>query len=43
MIAGIKPTRCAAGLKDLQVVFHSCPKEIKLWSLERKENDVLCA
>lgn len=39
----MNPTGCAAGLKDLEVVFLSCPKEIKPHSLEGKENNfVFC-
>lgn len=37
----MNPTGCAAGLKDPEVVFHSCPKEIKPHSLEGKENGFL--
>lgn len=39
----MNPTGCATGLKDLEDVFHSCPKEIKPYSLEGKENDILYA
>lgn len=37
----MNPVECAAGLKDLEVVFYSCPEEIKPYALEGKKNDFL--
>lgn len=38
----MNPIGCAAGLKDLEVVFYPCPEEMKPYSLEGKKNYLFC-